>query len=181
MKRAMHSRARLLVVVRWLLLATATALGCAVGCSDGTAPHENTPTSPSANGKGEGSLAFALTTPGNIRFDKFDYVIVGPHFARAKSIDVSNSTSISAIIDTIPVGSGYTLTLSAASLPPDEVVCSGSAPFAITAGEVSSVPVAVQCHERASAPVPIPPFAPIALGLFLLAVGVAPRRRPQRT
>ncbi len=162
------------------LVMAAVGLVCAVGCgsSDGAGRLDgNSPTAPSnaASAQNAGSLSFSLAAQGNLKFDAFDYVITGPRFTRSASINVSNSSTVSALVEAIPVGSGYSITLMGTSLPPPIAECSGSASFSITAGAVSQVPIAVQCHEpsRATTPVPIPPIAPVALGAVLLLAGSA--------
>jgi hypothetical protein len=159
---------------------TSLALACMAGCSNGEAPASDdrsaAPSTSSPAGE-TGSLSFALTQPDNLEFDAFDYVITGPNYAKSGSIDVSRSTTVSTIIEAIPVASGYSITLVGASLAPAKVKCSGTATFDIAPGEVSRVPIAVQCKNDRPKLVPIPPLAPVALGLMLLAIGTARRRR----
>src|SRR6185503_17321239 len=83
-----------------------------------------------------GSLSLALQLQGNV-FDKFSYVVTGPGFAKSGSIDVSKSNTVSVLIDSIPVGTGYSVTLGGKSAPPAEGQCSGSASFDIAAREVT--------------------------------------------
>lgn len=183
-----------------LLLALATALA---GCGDGgSANHDRAPGSaaeehdqePTPSGPAEertGSLSLALTTQAGVSFDSFSYAITGPSFTKPGRIDVANSTTVSALIDGIPVATGYSITISGDSAVAEggttTATCSGSASFDIAAGVVTQVPVAIACHlagdepPAAAAPVPLPPAAPLALGLLLLAAGsVAVGKRRQR-
>ncbi|HMJ09926.1 MAG TPA: hypothetical protein VK524_00905 [Polyangiaceae bacterium] len=113
-----------------------------------------------------------MTLQTSIEFDAFSYAIAGANFSKSGSIDVSSSNTVSALIHGIPVGSGYTITLSGTSAAPKQATCSGSATFAISADAVTNVPVVVSCRLLAApAPVPIPPVAVAALGLLLLGSG----------
>ena len=164
----------------WLL---AAALAFTVGCGDGglASPGEVDPAAraPAAEPtETSGSLSFALTLQDGIEFDAFSYAITGPNFSNSGQIDVSNSTTVSALIDGIPPGPGYSITLMGTSAPPNRATCSGSATFAVAAGAVTEVPVAISCRvDEQPAAVPVPPLAPVALGFILLAIGTASARR----
>jgi hypothetical protein len=176
-----------------LLPLAALLLAGSVGCGNGdgaAAPLDGTPDAPApsnspADAEGAGTLSFGLTTQSGLEFDSFDYVITGPGFTKAGAIDVSDSNTVSARIDGIPAASGYSLTLSGTSTVPAVASCSGSASFSITARTVSNVPVDIQCHvqdgggpvEPTPSPVPLPPFAPLALGIALAALGAAASKR----
>ena len=156
------------------VLLTSLALAFTMGCGNGSAGDDDSAPTPTGE---TGSLSFALTQPDSLRLDELDYVITGPRYTKSGSIDVSKSTTVSALIEAIPVASGYSITLAGTSLAPGTVKCSGSATFDIAPGEVSSVPISVQCKNDPPKLVPIPPVAPIALGLMLLVIGTARRRR----
>ena len=98
---------------------------------------------------------------------------------------MSESTTVTALIAGIPAGAGYSITLMGTSVAPLRATCSGSATFAVAEGATTNVPVSVACHvvdPRQPAPVPITPFAPVALGVVLITLGAlsAARRRPPR-
>jgi hypothetical protein len=189
MKRPQPTRARSSPVECTWLLAAAVALACAVGCGnrDLAAPFEAVPGAPTPAAEPAektGSLSFALTLQNGVRFGAFNYAITGPNFSGSGSIDVSSSTTVSALIEAIPVASGYSITLMGTSAPPTEATCSGSATFAISAGAVTHVPVALACHledQVPPTPVPVPPFAPVVLGIILLAIGSVSARRRGRS
>jgi hypothetical protein len=160
----------------------------ACGTGDGAAPVDGVPpaSSPRTEPETTGSLSFALTLQDGVELDAFDYAITGPSFAKSGQIDVSDSNTVSALINGIPGGSGYSITLmgvTSVTRPNGAAVtaqCSGSATFAVTAGAVTSVPVAISCRVEEgepSNPVPLPPLAPIALGSLLLAIGTLLQRR----
>ena len=164
------------------LLVAAVAFTAATGC-DKADPKHAAASWQAASGanSGSGSISFELTTPSGLTFTSFSYAVVGPNFTKAANIDVSHSTTISALIDDLPPGPGYTMTLMGTSAAPNAATCSGSAPFAVTAGQVTDVSVSLSCRVSPPPPppsaVPVPPYAPIALGFVLLALGTAAMRR----
>jgi len=99
--------------------------------------------------------------------------------AQAARITIDDDATVSALIDGIPAASGYSVTLMGTSVAPNEATCSGSATFDVAAGAVTEVTVAISCRLEEPAAVPVPPRAPVALGLILLAIGSvsAGRRR----
>jgi hypothetical protein len=164
------------------LFATICALTLAVGCGNGDAGPLDDGFGTSTPGTGSrertGSVSFALTTTGGVEFDAFRYAITGPNFYKAGSIDVSTSNTVSALVEGIPVGNAYAITLTGKSTVPPETTCSGSASFAVSPGAITNVPVSIACHLGVA--VPIPPLAPLVLGFALLAAGVAPALRRRR-
>ena len=82
------------------LLASAWIGGCATDPADSAQP-ENT-----------GQIGIDLQLAPGLTLDAVSYTITGPSgFSRTGSIDVTNSTTISAIISGIPFGAGYQITL----------------------------------------------------------------------
>jgi len=179
-----EERSSSLTSLAWRLAAAAGLLVFAVGCGDGkdaAAPALSGAPDPSGQSEQVGSLELALTLGQNLVFDTFDYVITGPAYTKAERFDVSDSTTVAVTIGSIPVGTGYSITLMGRSAEP-VAVCSGSAAFSVSPGATTSVPVVISCHEaEAVAAVPIPPLAPAALGMLLFAAGtLANRRRSKR-
>lgn len=185
------------VLSSWSRLRSLFVLTLLVACSDGAdalapAPGEHVTQEPDEPTPVEraGSLSLGLTLPEGTELTAFGYVITGPGYDKASSIDVSHSRTVSALIEGIPAGTGYAVTLSGNGAPPSDIVCSGSATFAVMAGAVTDVPVAVACHvrdeqvppETVAAAVPLPASIPVALGALLLVLGSAlERRRGQRS
>lgn len=182
---------------RTSLRLAAVAAPWSLGCADGSAgaPTESEaplpvptrgPRPEPETDEGVGSLSLALRTEHG-SFDSFRYAITGPSFSRSGRIDVARSGRVPAVIEGLPVGSGYAVTLSGSSVDAD-VACSGSANFAIRAGEVTQAPVAIACHfgdapeeppEQPPAPpaaAPLPPLASAALAVTLLGLGTFSRR-----
>lgn len=127
-----------------------------------------------------GTLSFELRGAGGLTLSTFDYVVTGPNFTKSGSIDVSNSTTVSARIDAIPAASGYSVTLSGSGVGTPKAQCSGSASFDVLARSVSNVPVAISCHvedsvvtppETVPTGAPVPPLFAWLCGLAFLAIG----------
>jgi hypothetical protein len=170
-----------------------TALTAACGTEAPSTTIENLAPSaekskPLATESESGTLSFELQLEGDVTLTTFDYAITGPSFSRAGSIDVTDSTTVSARIDGIPAGAGYVVTLSGVSVSTPKAQCSGSAAFDVRARTVTNAPVAIACHlpevepPAEPAAVPVPPFASWLFGLALLVAGsgfVSLRTRPK--
>jgi acid phosphatase len=77
------------------------------------------------------------------------YSITGPKgFTKTGPIDVSGSTTISAVIGGIPAAAGYSITLSGTTID-GGTSCQGSAGFDVLAKQTTSVQVRLACHEPA--------------------------------
>jgi 5'-nucleotidase len=128
-----------------VVVSTALSLGVAflaAGCSDGGAQ----PGQASGEQVGEGSLALQLTPSAQLA--SASYTITGPSaYSKTGSIDLSQSSKISATIGGIPAGTGYTVSL-AASTSDAGFTCGGSATFNVIAHQETSVNVAVTCKEK---------------------------------
>lgn len=94
-----------------------------------------------------GTVDLELQAVPGVTLATISYAIVGPaSFAKSGSFDVSQSTKIGALIGPLPVGVGYTITLSANSVEGTSS-CSGSAQFDVTAHQTTPVAVSLTCHE----------------------------------
>ena len=180
--------------------APARLAGCAllalVACGDPStldAPsHSSAPVAdvPAAPGEARtGTLSFDLRTAGEVQINSFDYVVTGPNFSRAGSIDVSSSSTFSARIDAIPAAAGYSITVTGTSVGEPITKCTGSAGFDIMARTVNNVLIDISCRvTRSVTPpdgtaVPVPRSSTWLVGLALLGIGVtlAKRSRTKRT
>jgi hypothetical protein len=128
----------------WNLVAVVVGLTTLVGGCDGT---------PAKNGGGgsveaAGSVALVLhgtTTTVNT----FTYAITGPN-SYMGTIDVTNASTVSAVIGGVAAGAGYSLTLTGTSTD-GHTTCAGSAgPFVVVAHATTSVAVAIDCHAPAT-------------------------------
>jgi len=124
----------------FLAAAALTASAVLVACSG----DQSLPT-PAAESRG--SVAFELQAAPGVTLGTVAYTIIGPaSFSKTGSFDVSQSTKIGALIGPLPVGTGYTITLSANSVEGTSS-CSGSAPFDVLAHQTTPVAIALTCHE----------------------------------
>jgi hypothetical protein len=98
----------------------------------------------SVNKQGSGSVEIALQV-GSATINTVSYTITGPSTQNGV-IDVSHSNTISAVIGPLPVGGGYTITLTGVSTDGSES-CAGSGTFSVTAGQTASVTVPLTCHQ----------------------------------
>src|SRR5262245_41551301 len=118
------------------LSAAAWMSGCAVD------PHE------SAQPERTGQVGIELQIAPGIVVSSVEYVITGPlGFSRRGQIDVSNSSTVSAIIGGIPFGGGYQISLLASSADA-RVSCAGSATFDIDGPALRAVPVHMTCQVQ---------------------------------
>jgi hypothetical protein len=124
-------------------VALATVASAMVGCSS----DRGSPTDSTASTEHAGSIGLDLQLAPGFTLNSVSYAITGPSgFAKAGTIDVSNSTKISALLGPLPTGKGYSVTLSASSVQ-GLGTCGGSASFDIVAGKTTPVTVKVTCHE----------------------------------
>jgi len=130
------SRASLLAVLAFG--AYALGSGCSGDRSAGSGSHQGT----------QGSINLGLID-GGITLNSVSYTITGPNnFSQSGTLNVSSSATVSATIGGLPAGSGYTINLSAAATD-GTTTCAGSATFMVTAGSVTQVSVALDCHQPA--------------------------------
>ena len=86
-----------------------------------------------------GQIAVSLDVGPGLSIDSAAYTIVGPQaFSKTGALDVSDSSKLSALIGGIPADTGFSITLTA-SAADGKVTCSGSAPFAVSAGSTTPV------------------------------------------
>jgi hypothetical protein len=127
-----------------VVLALAGASAAFAGCSG-----ESPSTGNSALNAEVGNLGVALTLAPGETILGATYTISNPNgFSKSGPIDVSHSSTLSAVIGGIPVGSGYNVEIDAAT-PDAGTSCSGSAAFVVTAHTTTSVSVHLTCHEPA--------------------------------
>jgi len=106
--------------------------GCANEASDG-----------GDDGEQVGSLGLDLNVAPGVTINAVTYTISGNGFSKTGSIDVSGAPTINATIGGIPVGAGYTITLTATSTQGNSTF-TGSAQFDIVAGGTASVTVSLR-------------------------------------
>lgn len=116
------------------LLGSAWVGGCATDPTDSAQP-ENT-----------GQVGIDLQVAPGLTLATVTYTITGPAgFTRTGTIDVGNSTTISAIISGIPFGVGYQITIRGTTVDA-RAVCMGSATFDIAGPETTNVALHATCE-----------------------------------
>ena len=140
-----------------------------------------TSTSGPGHREATGSVSFELTTAGDLEFDAFRYAITGPNYAKAGSIDVSDSTTVSALIEGIPVWNGL-------FAHPDGHEHHSPRGLVQRVGELCRR--GGRGHDRSGfrrvsprrmASVPDSTVRPVLLGFVLLVAGVIPAIRRRRS
>ena len=130
-----HSRARFFSLA---LTALGTATIACSGTGGTSAPHVDDATA--------GKIGLALDLAPGVTLDTVSYSITGPGgFSKTGTLDVSTSTTISALIGPIPAGTGFSITLTAASTD-GSTSCSGSGSFDVTAHQTAPVTVHLSCQ-----------------------------------
>ncbi len=125
-----------------LSVVTAAGLTALAGCGGDAVPGS----SGGPTGQSVGSLALVVNGVPPLTFNSFAYSITGPS-TKSGSLDVSNASTISALIGGVAVGTGYGLTLSGTSTD-GQTSCTGtSAAFNVAGGATTSVAVAIDCHR----------------------------------
>ena len=93
-----------------------------------------------------GEISLDLTVAG-ATLNSASYVITGPAgYTKVGTLDLANSNTLSGLIGGIPVGGGYSITLSATSID-GATSCAGSASFSVTAHGTTPVAIALTCHQ----------------------------------
>jgi phospholipase C len=114
----------------------------------GTGCNGDHSASPSSHQSGLGSITVALLS-GGVTVNTVAYTITGPHnFNQTGSLDVSTSSTVSALIGGLPAGMGYVISLTATSTD-GTTSCAGAANFGVTANTVTQVAVGLDCHQPA--------------------------------
>jgi hypothetical protein len=144
LRLTLYSEARVLNLTRrnlTLNLLAIVGLGAGLGTLMGC---EGAPTSNGGASKdGAGSVALLLKGGGVV--NAFSYAITGPN-SYSGTINVANSSTVSATVGGISAGTGYALTLTGTSVD-GQTSCAGtSASFSVSAGATTSVAVTIDCH-----------------------------------
>src|SRR5204862_7398401 len=109
-----------------------------VGCGD-QGNGTSTPATASEGKSGEVNLDLQLANGATL--NSATYTIVGPNsYSKTGSIDLSSATKLSATIGGIPVGIGYSITISGTTTD-TSTTCGGSATFNVTARTTTPVTV----------------------------------------
>jgi phospholipase C len=125
------------LIVSLVLIGTVSAAwigGCAMEGSDSIPGADDV-----------GSIGLDLTVGFGLTLNTVTYTITGPNsFTRTGSIDVSHSSTVSAVLSGLPFGTGYQIALQGALLDA-KGSCGGSATFDIDSSATRTVPVHLTC------------------------------------
>jgi hypothetical protein len=116
-----------------------------LGCSSGDGAS-----TPTLEGRqSTGTLSLALQLANGTTINTASYSITGPNgFTKTGTIDVSMSSTLTAIISGLPAGTGFQISVSA-NATDGATTCGGSAGFNVTAHQTTTVNVPLTCHEAA--------------------------------
>lgn len=116
-----------------------------VGCAG---PNDSMSGTERAERDRAGELSLALVLPGGLIIDAVRYEISGNGYTRTDTLPVAGSgTDFSAVVTDIPVGTSYSLRLTAMPLGDAGVGCVGTASFDIAQGATTLVNVVLSCDE----------------------------------
>jgi hypothetical protein len=162
----------------------AFALAVTACSSDNRAAPSSDPAlgAPAPQPNNVGSLDLALDLAPGIRLDSIDYDLSGAVFSKQGTLDVSHSSTVSAVIGGVPFATGYVLTLHGATVGTPELSCTGKTNVDVTGPGLVPVNVHLLCMTAAHAsPVPVPAPAVAAFGILLLGAGSWMVRRTPST
>jgi len=95
-----------------------------------------------------GSIGLQLDIAFGVTLTDVSYTITGPNaFSRTGSINVANSSTLSAVIGGLPLGAGYQISLRGTSTD-GLAECAGSAAFDVDSATTKTVPVHLTCDLR---------------------------------
>lgn len=97
------------------------------------------------HGRAQGGVSAALTLPSGVVINTVSFAVTGGPSGvnRTGTVNVTNSTQLRFRVGDLPVGSGYTMSLTATTQ--SGVPCAGSAGFAIADSQVSTLVMMLVC------------------------------------
>lgn len=125
------------------LLMFACFLICMIGSTACGDPSVTADAMRGSESVGEGR--FALKLPSGEAVDVLSWVISRQRFTKSGTVPIDKSTSASFVVGGLPQATGYTIDLTATGVY--GTTCSGTAEFAVTAGEITPVDVVVRCSQ----------------------------------
>jgi hypothetical protein len=135
------------------LISVGLATALAVSCS-GRNPYAprlgHDVTEAQAPPEDTGTVRLELIFPSNAEIDSAGYTVTGPAaFRRTGTLALDKSSTVSGTVGDIPAGSGYAVSLAAAT-PSGTLTCAGaSSPFIVLKGATTMVVIQLQCSAGA--------------------------------
>jgi len=137
-------------MVRIIHSAGVAALVASIAFSAALNGCSSTPEVSNTDSDSVGSIGLELQV-GGATLSEVSYAIVGPgDYAKSGTLHVADSTILSAVLGGLPVGTGYTITLSGATTD-GSITCAGSGSFDIVAHQTAVVSVHMLCHQAPKA------------------------------
>ncbi len=94
-----------------------------------------------------GSIGLSLQLAPGTSLNSVSYAVTGPGgFSRVGTLDISQSTTVTGIIGGLPVGNGFSITLTGTTTD-GSTHCAGSASFDVAARQTTAVTVHLTCNE----------------------------------
>ncbi len=126
----------------------AIAISCltwVIACSPGSMTENQ------SSAEAQGRVDFALQISSGVTLVSAGYNVSGPGgFSATGTVSVGQGTDVPVVLTGVPNGSGYNLTVSGTASD-GITTCSGSAPFDVTAGMMSTAIVHLVCRQPAAA------------------------------
>jgi hypothetical protein len=118
-----------------------------IGLTSGSCSNGGAPPAPPED---VGTMGFQLQVAPGVTLSSVGWSIAnaGSGFSRSGSANVQSSNTIQFQVGNLPTGSGFTITLTAASAD-GSLTCIGSATFTVTAGMTTGVALTLVCTPRA--------------------------------
>jgi hypothetical protein len=134
----MMNRKTVVIAVALVSAGATTLAGCGVNGSDGSMGDKPT---------GDiGSVALALKLATGVSLDTISYSVTGPT-TRTGTIDVSSSSTVSALISPLLAGSGYAVSLTGTATDGTTTCAGTSAAFSVVAAATTPVSVVISCNQ----------------------------------
>lgn len=135
----------------WIIVLLGGLAACSSSAASASAPGPAHGAPETAGGAGSrGTVGLELTIASGVVIDLVVYTLSGPHaFSQNGTINVANSSAVSAIIGGIPPGSGYVFSLTGTSTD-GAFTCTGqSQPFSVQPQQTTAVVLALSCGAAA--------------------------------
>ncbi len=122
-----------------------SCLSCVIACTPSSTTENQ------SSDEAPGRVDFALQVSSGVTLLSAGYNVSGPGgFSATGMVSVGQGTDVPVVLTGVPNGGGYNLTVSGTASD-GITTCSGSAPFDVTAGMMSTVIVHLVCRQPAAA------------------------------
>jgi hypothetical protein len=134
------------LVIRSLVVVVASAVSGLVACSSHPYNGRSDGTGSQRQDDSTGSIGLQVTVGSGITLSTVSYTLTGPNsYSQSNTVDVSNSATIDLLIGAVPPGSGYDISLTAASMDGSTTCVGSSGPFTVLASVTTNESVTLDC------------------------------------